>query len=275
MKTWRKSGVWGSACASAVVLASPALGQVTTATTAVDLELGLVVDVSGSVDASEFALQLDGYVNAFRDQTIIDLIGQSTTGIAVNLVFFATDAIEAVPTTLLTDSFSVSAFADTLAATARPASSIVGFTTDLAEAIDLGASTLANNLFEGSRVTLDVSGDGTDTASLVQASRDAALSTGGVTNINGLPIGDQGLVDFFADNVIGGPSAFNQPATDFASINAAVLQKLESEISVAVPTVTPAPAPAPTPDPNAVPTPGAAAGGLLGLVGLMARRRRR
>ena len=40
----------------------------------VDLELSIVVDVSGSIDTADFNLQKSGYVNAFKDPTLINKI---------------------------------------------------------------------------------------------------------------------------------------------------------------------------------------------------------
>jgi len=43
----------------------------------------LLVDVSGSVDASEYSLQKTGYVNAFKDAAVQDAIAGLDKGIAV------------------------------------------------------------------------------------------------------------------------------------------------------------------------------------------------
>ena len=42
--------------------------------TSVDLELALLVDVSGSVNSSEYALQRDGYKNAFLSNAVQNAI---------------------------------------------------------------------------------------------------------------------------------------------------------------------------------------------------------
>src|SRR5262245_58060517 len=61
---------------------TPAFAQ-----TAVDLQLVLAVDASGSVDQRRFELQQQGYVAAFRDPRVLDAIQSGTTqAIAVTMV---------------------------------------------------------------------------------------------------------------------------------------------------------------------------------------------
>lgn len=57
---------------SAVMLMSPAPAKAAP----VNLELALAVDVSGSIDSTEFALQKTGYVNALNN--IATLFGSAT-----------------------------------------------------------------------------------------------------------------------------------------------------------------------------------------------------
>lgn len=52
----------------------------------VALELSLVVDVSGSVDGSEYQTQMQGYKQAFLNPTIQANILSLTGGMAVNVL---------------------------------------------------------------------------------------------------------------------------------------------------------------------------------------------
>jgi hypothetical protein len=66
--------------------------------------------------------------------------------------------------------------------------------------------------------------------------RDRAVAQG--MTVNGLPIlafREDGLADFFRDNVIGGPGAFYVPAMGFADIHIAIRRKLILEIAGAPP----------------------------------------
>jgi hypothetical protein len=57
---------------------------------AVDLQLVLAIDVSGSVNANEFALQRNGYVNAFQNTVIQNAITAGPLGrIAATYVYWA------------------------------------------------------------------------------------------------------------------------------------------------------------------------------------------
>ncbi len=56
-----------SLLAAAALFASATAGN---AATIVGLELALLVDVSGSVDSTEYNLQKGGYINAFQNPTV-------------------------------------------------------------------------------------------------------------------------------------------------------------------------------------------------------------
>jgi hypothetical protein len=210
------------------------------AATMVSTELVLSVDVSGSVNSTEFALQRDGYVNAFRDADLISQIESLTGGIAVSLVYWATSATQATSWFHITDAASSNAFADAIAAVNRPTN--IGGMTDIADGIDLSTNILLNNDFDGKRLVIDVSGDGRqntgcngDCVGRVQASRDAAVNSGII--INGLPIltDVSDLDDYYTANVIGGPNSFVRPANGFDDFEQAVKDKVGREIKADVP----------------------------------------
>ena len=72
----------------AIALSSPAQAR------PVDLELVLAVDVSQSVNAQEFALQMAGYAQAFRNRHVLEAIrAAGDRGIAVALVQWAIKAV--------------------------------------------------------------------------------------------------------------------------------------------------------------------------------------
>lgn len=77
--------------ASAVVLGVAGLAPLSASATPVDLELTLLVGVSDSVDGGEFALQRDGYVNAFNNAAIWGGIaaGGLYHSIAATLVYWS------------------------------------------------------------------------------------------------------------------------------------------------------------------------------------------
>lgn len=222
----------------------------------VGTELVLAIDVSGSVDATEFAIQRDGYEDAFKDAAVISAIENSVGGIAVTVVYWSTTAIQSIAWTHLTDATSATAFANTIATTARPVS--LGTLTGITNAVNLSAGLFAANGFEGDYLVIDVSADGADNVACtggatcvpLQNARDAALA-GGVTQINGMAIlslygftaeGSGGLegVPYFENNLIGGvldgQPAFAVEVAGFDdSFAQAVRDKIITEIQPVIP----------------------------------------
>lgn len=248
--------------AAAAFVARPAEAAIN-----VDLELSLVVDVSGSVDNGEFILQRDAYEAAFLNPTIQNLIfsGGVYNKIAVNFIYFSTTAVQVVGWTEIHDVASATAFANAIGAAARPTTGMVGTATGIGNGIQLSYQGFATNNFDAARQVIDVSGDGANNTGLAPSTaRDAALAAG-IDTINGLVIlGETGLTAHYTANVIGGTNADGNPAfvraaNGFAAFSTAIEDKLVAEIAQA-----------------AVPEPATCliwAAGSLGL-GLAAARRR-
>src|ERR671934_1833958 len=92
------------------------------AQTAVDLQLVLAVDASGSVDQRRFELQMQGYVAAFRDPRVLQAIqAGATQAIAVTMVQWTGPSlqIQVLPWTLIKDAVTAQAFAAAIVATPR------------------------------------------------------------------------------------------------------------------------------------------------------------
>src|SRR5919197_3338931 len=92
------------------------------AETAVDLQLVLAVDASGSVDQRRFELQMQGYVAAFRDARVLHAIQSGPTqAIAVSMVQWTGPAlqIQVLPWSLINNATAANAFAAAIAATPR------------------------------------------------------------------------------------------------------------------------------------------------------------
>jgi hypothetical protein len=200
-----------------------------------DLALVLAVDCSSSVNADEFALMMEGYAAAFRDEKVRAAI---RTGphrrIAVSLVQFSNTGWQrvAVDWQMLSDADSAEAFAKLLETTSRL---VYGGATSLSGGIDYAARLLARAALSAERRTIDVSGDGKNNQGrAVAAARDAAIAAG--ITINGLAILNEepDIEAYYADEMIGGDHAFVVTAHGYADFAAAIARKLLKEIEVPV-----------------------------------------
>ncbi|WP_286270305.1 DUF1194 domain-containing protein [Thalassotalea hakodatensis] len=203
------------------------------ANTIVDLELQLLADVSGSVDSGEYALQLQGYEQAFRSASVHAAIEAGTEGkIAVQYLEWSGSSSQSVQVdwTLIDTAADAIAFADQLALLSRAFSGSTG----IGSAIAFGATLFGTNDFDAARQVMDVSGDGTNNDGVsVTTARDNALA-GGIDTINGITIGSAGVGTYYQNNVIGGFNAFHLHAATFADFQAGIERKLIREISATV-----------------------------------------
>lgn len=203
----------------------------------VDLELVLAIDVSTSVDAAEFELQRQGLSQAFLHPDVVGAVSAAgDLGIAVALVQWSGRGRQhlSVDWSLVTDAASAATFANRIAAAPR---SIEGMTA-IGDAIDFSAAALAANTFQGRRLVIDVSGDGTGQAARSAAARDRAVARG--ITVNGLVIdnedidlGELAKLDVrahYSNHVIGGFGAFLMNATDFVDFRTVIRRKLVREI---------------------------------------------
>lgn len=139
------------------------------AITTTALELALVIDVSGSVDNTEYVLQRDGYEAAFQDAAIGSAIASFAPagGVAVAVYYFANNVMNMLDWRLLTTAAESAQFGADIGDLARPGAGsaalgggTLGEQTNIAEGIDRAVIGLNENLFAGNRLVIDVSGDG-------------------------------------------------------------------------------------------------------------------
>lgn len=212
-------------------------------TEAVDLELVLAMDASGSISTSEYILQLEGTAAAFRDPAVQAAIKSGPAGkIAVSVMLWSDASFPKIKSGwfVLDNPQSANAFAElveTFQLSEDRTVNIGGGGTGIGAGVHEAIEMLNSNPQHGLRRVIDVSGDGIETEFSFSKGvmvRDAKLiaQANGIT-INGLPILSENfpaLDEYFRNEVIVGPGAFVEKANGFADFGRAIRRKLLREI---------------------------------------------
>ncbi len=218
------------------LVAQPAFAQ----STETSLELVLLADGSGSIDADELAFQRQGYAEAITSPEVLSAIENTLHGhIAVVYMEWATNQAVVVDWALIDGPTSAATFAagfDNQPRQVYGANAIGAALLEAQRQID-------DNAFDGFRRVIDFSGDsiGNSSGPPIAQARDEVLAQG--TTINALPIlrpdsprrAGSNLEEEYATRIIGGTGAFMVTAEDSASFADAVQRKLILEIAGRVP----------------------------------------
>jgi hypothetical protein len=217
---------------AALALMTQAAAAQTPSPAAVDIELKLLVDVSGSVDATEYLQQKTGYVNAFNNTAFWNSFASSGRTLAVSYSEWASDASLRVNWTTITDAASASSFADLISGISRTSSGVVGTFTHVGTAINFGVAQIETNNFLGTRKIIDISGDGCSNggANFITARQSAVDAN---ITINGLAIGGAGVQNCYRQYVT--PDGFVESAASFDDFDQAIIRKIGREVQVTVP----------------------------------------
>lgn len=203
----------------------------------VDLELVLALDSSGSVDVSEWELQLNGVAQAIRDPLVLHAIQSGPNRrIAIAVIIWA-DALRHKERTdwyVIDSAQSAEAFAAMIESTPRTLAGETGIGAAVTEAIGM----IRHNDIDGVRQVIDVSGDGIETPAppyrvypdMLPSARSLA-SAFGIT-VNGLAIANDipNLDQYFRENLISGAGSFAMKTVDYGSFAVALRDKLVREI---------------------------------------------
>lgn len=199
--------------------------------TVVDVELVLAVDSSGSVNFSEFDLQLRGIAAAFRSPEVKQAIREGPYHrIAVTLMEWASFDLQQISLNwmLINSDQAAEDFAEHVDRAPRM---IETGATSISAAMIFGAGLFEGNGFTGTRQVIDISGDGfNNQGPTLEGPRDAIVEQGVI--INALAIENQviELGDYFEMHVIGGYGSFVERAEDYKDYVRAIKRKLLKEI---------------------------------------------
>lgn len=195
------------------------------------------LDVSGSIEAQETQIQIEGMAMAIRSPEVLAAIRRGNhgrVGFAVfvwangNYPVFASWRLIGSPEDALAASKEVES---RLYAILRSDVAVkLGKLTDLSSAIEYGGRMLLTAPYITDHTILNIVGNGLDNvAEGPQQARDKLVAQG--ATINGVVLGhDRGVLEYFRREVIGGPTAFVLAANDRDRLVEVLERKFVTEI---------------------------------------------
>ena len=193
---------------------------------ACDLALVLAVDVSGSVDAGEYRIQMDGLAAALRDGQVVDALVDQRAQVTLIQWSGSARQRQTIDWHEMTTPLDVGALAQKIEDDPRVWRN---FSTAVGEAIGLSLDVLAQ-VPACRRKVIDVSGDGVSNEGPMPDMHRAALGALDVT-VNALAIetGQEDLTGWFFEHLIHGEGAFVITANGFEDYPEQIRRKLQRE----------------------------------------------
>ena len=195
---------------------------------ACEIALALAVDVSGSVDAREYRIQMQGLAAALADGAVSDALVAARA--RVMLVQWTGDSRQevSVPWVALERRADVEALAARIAAVPRR---WWQFSTAIGSALEFTSAQFTPDI-ACARKVIDLSGDGVSNEGIAPASLRGRLWRRGFT-VNGLAIAgsEPGLSTYYWENVAIGEGAFVVTANGFSDYPARIRLKLLREVT--------------------------------------------
>jgi hypothetical protein len=235
----------------AILVGLALAGQTATAGSAArpttDANLVTGLDISGSMPGADRRMQLAGIAAALRSPELIAAIRHGREG-RIGFAVFAWHhhRYEVVPWTLIAGPAEAEAVArvvearmdvDVNAEARRVGGSPGGRLTDLSRAIDHAGALLATAPFATRRRVVNIVGNGVDNlGEPAVAARDRLLGTGASVNAVVFGFGADGAVlDYYRDEVTGGPGAFVLTVEGGVGIAEAMRRKFLQDLMVSHP----------------------------------------
>lgn len=188
----------------------------------------LAVDISGSVDAEEFRIQMDGLAAGLLDPAVTDALIAGEAQVAVMQWTGATRQMVVVNWTPISHPEDVATLSAEILETPRM---WPDFSTAIGEAMAL-AALYFEIVPDCERKVMDISGDGRNNEGRLPSDLWPLMAEKGII-VNGLAIEESvpGLTEYYRREVITGPGAFAVTANTFADYPDEIRRKLYRELT--------------------------------------------
>lgn len=195
---------------------------------ACDVALVLAVDVSGSVDETEFRIQMQGLAEGLRDGAVSEALVAGEAAVMVLQWTGTSRQAVTVPWTQMTSFEALEGFAAKVAAAPRKWRN---FSTAIGEALEFSRLQFAEAP-DCKRRVIDISGDGSSNEGVTPREVRPGLEAAGIV-VNALVIegAEPGITEYFWENVILGEGAFVITANTYAEYPARMRRKLLREVA--------------------------------------------
>jgi hypothetical protein len=202
-----------------------------------DVNIVTGLDLSGSIEARDAEIQIDGIAMAIRSPEIMAAIQRGNFGRIGFAVFVWADGNYPVLLSWRLIGSPKDALAVSLEISARLHAIVgsdvlrqLGALTDVSGAIDYGGEMLRSAPFPTNHRIVNIIGNGIDNVGDgAPPSRDRVVAQG--ITINGVTLGhDRSVFEYFRREVIGGPTAFVLSANDPDQLVAVLARKFVTEI---------------------------------------------
>ena len=193
---------------------------------ACELALLLAVDVSGSVDRNEYAIQMQGLAAGLRDPVVSETLVRAKAQVAIMQWTGASRQDLSLPWTGVSTFSGLDALADQVAGLPR---AWRNYATAIGEA-EVFALRQMKDVSNCTRRVLDISGDGFSNEGIEPSDMRAAFRAENI-QVNALAIegADEDLSGYFFENLITGSGAFVVTANGFEEFPEKMRQKLRRE----------------------------------------------
>lgn len=200
------------------------------------IELALLLDGSGSISSSDFALQIQGYQNVFTDPDFFSSVvapSQFDTLAVAVWQFAGSTATPEISWMTITNQAEATAFGSLFAGITQNSGG-----TPMAAAIDAATSSILSNGIGGGaddRSVIDLSTDGSPNSesATTTAAQDAEMA--GIGGLNALAVGPGADVPFLESIVFGPDGGFVETAETFEDFEDTLRTKVGREVNASVP----------------------------------------